>query len=63
MNNINNNTNICFVFSQSTLDIAIEEWVEENCQTKPGKKEAYQNQSRTTLVYAPLESKRLNLYV
>ena len=40
MNNTNNN--ICFVFSQSTLDIAIEEWVTENSKATPDKEEAYQ---------------------
>ena len=43
MNNTNNNnTNICFVFSQQTLDIAIDEWIDEESKGKPKKKEAYQ---------------------
>ncbi|MEB8433648.1 hypothetical protein OO007_15520 [Cocleimonas sp. KMM 6892] len=41
MNNTNNNTNICFVFSQQTLDIAIDEWVEERSESSPAKKEAF----------------------
>ena len=42
MNNTNNNTNICFVFSQQTLDIAMDEWIEENSKANPAKEEAYQ---------------------
>ncbi len=42
MNNTNNSTNICFVFSQQTLDIAIDEWIDEESKGKPKKKEAYQ---------------------
>lgn len=43
MNNpTNNNTNICFVFSQQTLDIAIEEWVDAQSKGNPQTEEAYQ---------------------
>ena len=42
MNNTNNNINICFVFSQQTLDIAIDEWIDEKSKEKPKNKEAFQ---------------------
>ncbi len=42
MNNTNNNTNICFVFSQHTLDSAIDEWINKKSKANPKNKEAYQ---------------------
>ncbi len=41
MNNTNNNTNICFVFSQQTLDIAIDDWVNKKTEKNPEKKEIF----------------------
>ena len=47
MNNTKNNatdnaTSKCFVFSQQTLEIAIDEWIDNKSQEMPKKKELFQ---------------------